>query len=207
MSVSRYSMNWSPPGSSVHEIFQARMLEWVVISFSRGFSQPRDRTCISCLGRWILLPLSHQGSPLGICSFSLSWIPLRPIVGEWPQWLLAGSSQNWIGSSIFSLHSQPVGKAQLAEFFPGRSSRPLICWWALWLSGEENSIYFPNLTSEPSHGPAPWGLAACRTLWELLTEGWCSKKQGNAHSRRGQMEQLWKYFCFLFLSDYFWPKQ
>ena len=41
-------MNCSPPGSSVHGIFQARILEWVAISFSRGSSQPRDRTRVSC---------------------------------------------------------------------------------------------------------------------------------------------------------------
>ena len=34
--------------------FQAAILEWVAISFFRGFSWLRDRTCISCLGRWIL---------------------------------------------------------------------------------------------------------------------------------------------------------
>jgi len=34
-------MDCSPPGSCVHEIFQARILEWVAISFSRGSSQPR----------------------------------------------------------------------------------------------------------------------------------------------------------------------
>ena len=47
----------SPPGSSVHGIVQARMLEWVAISFSRGSSQPRDWThisYISCIGRHIL---------------------------------------------------------------------------------------------------------------------------------------------------------
>ena len=43
-----------PLGSSVHGIFQARILEWVAISFSRGSSQPRDQTCISCIDRWIL---------------------------------------------------------------------------------------------------------------------------------------------------------
>ena len=32
----------SPPGSSVYGILQARILEWVTISFSRGFPQPRD---------------------------------------------------------------------------------------------------------------------------------------------------------------------
>ena len=37
----------SPPGSSVYGIFQARILEWVAISFSRRFSQPRDRTLVS----------------------------------------------------------------------------------------------------------------------------------------------------------------
>ena len=35
-------MDCSPPGSSVHGILQARILEWVDISFSRGFSQQRD---------------------------------------------------------------------------------------------------------------------------------------------------------------------
>ena len=37
----------SPPGSSVHGILQARILEWVAISFSRESSQPRDRTQVS----------------------------------------------------------------------------------------------------------------------------------------------------------------
>ena len=38
----RNPMDCSPPGSSVHGILQARILEWVAISFSRGSSQPRD---------------------------------------------------------------------------------------------------------------------------------------------------------------------
>ena len=40
-------MDCSPPGSSVHGILQARILEWVAISFSRGSSWPRDRTQVS----------------------------------------------------------------------------------------------------------------------------------------------------------------
>ena len=39
----------SPPSSSVHGILQARILEWVAISFSRGSSQPRDQTQVSCI--------------------------------------------------------------------------------------------------------------------------------------------------------------
>ena len=47
---------YSWPGSSVHGIFQARILQWAAISFSRGSSQPRDQThisSISCAGRQI----------------------------------------------------------------------------------------------------------------------------------------------------------
>ena len=50
-------MDCGPPGSSVHGVFQARILEWVAISSSRGSSWPRDQThvsCISCIGRQIL---------------------------------------------------------------------------------------------------------------------------------------------------------
>ena len=41
-------MDCSLPGSSVHGIFQARVLEWVAIAFSRGSSQLRDWPCVSC---------------------------------------------------------------------------------------------------------------------------------------------------------------
>ena len=49
-------LNWdcSPPGSSVHAIFQTRILKWVGISFSRESSQLRDWTCISWIGMQIL---------------------------------------------------------------------------------------------------------------------------------------------------------
>ena len=42
-------MDCSPPGSSVHGILQARILEGVAIPFSRGSSQPRDQTQVSCI--------------------------------------------------------------------------------------------------------------------------------------------------------------
>ena len=42
-------MDYSLPGSSVHGILQARLLEWVAIPFSRGSSQPRDQTTVSAL--------------------------------------------------------------------------------------------------------------------------------------------------------------
>ena len=52
------------PGSSVHGIFQARILEWVSMSVSRGSFQPRDWTRITCIGRQITnLPLCYLESP------------------------------------------------------------------------------------------------------------------------------------------------
>ena len=47
-------MDCSLPGSSVHGISQARTLEWVAVSYSRGSSWPRDQICVSCIGRQIL---------------------------------------------------------------------------------------------------------------------------------------------------------
>ena len=46
------------PPDSVHRISQARILEWVAISFSRGSSQPRDQTHVSCVARSL-----HHESP------------------------------------------------------------------------------------------------------------------------------------------------
>ena len=42
-------MDCSPTGSSIHGISQARILEWVALPFSRGSSQPRDRTQVFCI--------------------------------------------------------------------------------------------------------------------------------------------------------------
>ena len=47
-------MNCSPPGSSVLGILQERILECIAISFSRGSSQPRGQTCVSCIADSLL---------------------------------------------------------------------------------------------------------------------------------------------------------
>ena len=58
------SMNCSPPGSSVHEISQARTLERVAISIFRGSSWPRDQTCVSCIDRQILYHGATREAPI-----------------------------------------------------------------------------------------------------------------------------------------------
>ena len=80
-------MDCSLPGSSVHGIFQARILEWVVVSYSRGSSQPRDQTCVSCIDRQILLLLNHQRNP-NVCLVPIYFILLNIIELMRGQWYL-----------------------------------------------------------------------------------------------------------------------
>ena len=66
-----------PPCSSVHGVFQARILQWLAISCSKGSFQPRDRTCVSCrslIGRWILYPLGNPHAwQIRSSKYSLDW--------------------------------------------------------------------------------------------------------------------------------------
>ena len=58
------SMDCSPPGSSVHGILQAKIVEWVAIPFSRGSSQTQGLNPGLLHCRWILYCLIYQGSPI-----------------------------------------------------------------------------------------------------------------------------------------------
>ena len=69
-------MDCSLPGSSIHVIFQARILEWVAISFSRGSSWPRDRTRVSCIaGRFFTTWATREtGSNYHMIQQSHFWV-------------------------------------------------------------------------------------------------------------------------------------
>ena len=64
-------MDCSLPGSSVHGIFQATILEWAAISFSRGSSQPRDQTEVSRIVGRCFYHLSHQGRKISTSALIL----------------------------------------------------------------------------------------------------------------------------------------
>ena len=70
-------MDHSLPGSSVHGISQARILEWIAILFARESSWPRYRTQVSCIGRWILHHLNTREAPMLCYAMSDSVWPHR----------------------------------------------------------------------------------------------------------------------------------
>ena len=69
------SMDCSLLGSSVDGILQARWLEWVAISFSRGFSRPSDQICISCIGSGFFIIWAIRKTPQAMNVLHIS--PLR----------------------------------------------------------------------------------------------------------------------------------
>ena len=99
------------PGSSVHWILQARILEWVAMLYSRISSWSRDRTCISyvsCIGRWCSLPLVPPGKPSkSLQSCPTLWDPIdssppgSPIPGilqaRTLEWVAISFSNAWKG--------------------------------------------------------------------------------------------------------------
>ena len=56
-------MDCGPPGSFVHGILQAKILEWVAIPVSRGSSQLKDQTRVSCITEADFLPTEPPGKP------------------------------------------------------------------------------------------------------------------------------------------------
>ena len=97
------TMGCSPPGSSVLGIFQARVLEWVSISYSKGPSWPRDHCCVSFISRWILYT-EPPGKPASVCvcvlsHFSRVWlfVTLWTVTHEAPLFMGFFRQKYWRG--------------------------------------------------------------------------------------------------------------
>ena len=128
-------MDCSPPGSSVHGILQARILEWVAISFSRGSSWSKDWTHVSCIGRQILYH-APPGKPKFYCrkldkkliyNLDFPWVCYLThiILAKEPKWgFLLHSRTPWHqpGPS----HSQFLLLILLTKPF-------ILCWYPGWL--------------------------------------------------------------------------
>ena len=89
-------MDCSPPGSSVHGILQARILEWVAIFFSKGSSQLRDQTQVSCIAAAAAAAKSLQ-SCLTLCNPIDGSPPGSPVPG-----ILQARTLEWAAISFSS---------------------------------------------------------------------------------------------------------
>ena len=139
------SMDCSPPASSVHVISHTRIPEWVALSFSRGFSPPRDQTLISyvsCIGRWVLHLSCHLGSPEmeETRVQSLGWEdPLEEGMATHSSVLAWRISWTEEPGGLRSIGSQRVGH-DLSNLASTVSYHFVLCTWdspssvALWLS-------------------------------------------------------------------------
>ena len=95
------SMDYSPPGSRVHGIFQARILEWIAVPSCKGASQPRNQTHVSFTGRqilyhWATREAQNTGYPAE-CEFEIknkgfSWYKYIPW-NIWMSCILSGISE------------------------------------------------------------------------------------------------------------------
>ena len=102
-------MDHSPPGSSFHKIFQARILEPVAISFSRGSCWPSDQTWVSCIGRWnfctappgkpiLCIQISSVQLLSPVWLFATPWTAGFPVHHQLPE--LAQIHVHWVGDAI-----------------------------------------------------------------------------------------------------------
>ena len=151
----------SLPGSSVHGIFQARVLEWIAISFSRGSSQPRDWTQVSCIvdrrftvwaTREEIYSLSHSVVP----SITLQWSLGKAFLSFCP--ILWNSAFKWVylffsPLSFISLLFSAICKASsdnhfaFLHFFLLEMVLVIAFWIMLWTSAHSSSSTLSDLIS------------------------------------------------------------
>ena len=94
-------MDCNQPGSSVHGISQARILEWVAISFSRGASWPRDRTWVSCIaGRFFTARATREARSQYYWVYPLQWQRACQAISFWP----SRFSKGGVRPKSFTLH-------------------------------------------------------------------------------------------------------
>ena len=158
----------SRPGSSVHGIFQTRMLEWVAISFSRGFSWPRDWTWVACFaGRFFAdWAIKYLRCP-AVHGQSRKWHPTpvllpgkshgqRGLVGCSPWGRKELDTTEWLHFH-FSLSCIGEGNGNLLQCSCLENPRDRGAWWAA-VYGVTQSRTRLKWLSSSSNSSSTWGL-------------------------------------------------
>ena len=128
-----------PAGSSVHGILQARLLDWVAKYFSRGSSQPRDRTHVfSTAGRFFTVgPLVKPQFPWSkkrICFVRSSWFFQLFHWDQWKissRWALILYTDRSFGTSNV-MHFYELDLRKLSLFLLARCWKHITDWYSLW---------------------------------------------------------------------------
>ena len=111
-------MDYSLPGSSIHAIFQARVLEWVAIFFSRVYSWPRDWTQVSCIVSKTLYCLYSRDR----YKITLSWEGQPYLLHMLPPYSSDSTSEFLFWVLVFyccvTNYQKPNGFKQLKKWFP-----------------------------------------------------------------------------------------
>ena len=134
-------MYYSLPGSSVHGIFQAKILERVAITFSRRSSWPRDRTHVSCIGQAILYHWATSEA-LGVLSPRITALVWNSSSHLWdsPHWSSPFHGYSRFHQAIvsypkvsFLCQSLPCNWFKICTYnfrcYPSQSSLPTRCYW------------------------------------------------------------------------------
>ena len=182
-------MDCSLPGSSLHGILQARVLEWVANSFSRGYSRPRDRTRVSCIpGRHFNLWATREAHIKLRASFIHSTnIHWTPAMHKALSWHLRYTEQNDQNSGPLLSHRGT------ANIWPQGTSR------LRWDTNNDWGV-FTRMSYIPCHyyrakwatvsnwkrPPLMWNLQKTKNFLSSLkisslATGWCWKIQISFH--------------------------
>ena len=139
-------MDCSLPGSSIHGIFQARVLEWVAISFSRGSSQPRDRTPGLLHCKQTLYRLSHQGSQVWVLLLLFPFDRLRNLLRPHNSGVLGPGLYMANISRHSHSHCSSPGRLKLKRFYSkSEVGRMMMCSvFHSSLMGKSKSTFFFN---------------------------------------------------------------
>ena len=168
------------PGSSVHRVLQARILEWVAISFSRGSSWSRDRTQISCtVGRFFIIWASSQKDGQSSTIQSLEW--------GWGSSFKVAPSYGWqVGAGWWCVVSTPPHEGSLQ---------------AAWVSSKHGSWSPPEQATQEEES---WG---CDFAWVLEDTNHHFTTEVSPHSSGGNQtspsaQRVSKNLSFFFF--FFW---
>ena len=144
-------MDYSPPGSSAHGLFQARVLQWAAISSSRGSSQPRDWTHVSCISCTVRQILDHWATWEAHSTLTLQqkadkntpeWVWPDSNKTFYPDTTMEISSNFHLAWNIILLIFKPFSNVKTA--FSSRASQNQVsdCQWPL---TEEPQMSHPDL--------------------------------------------------------------